>query len=70
MKYSYMPTNEYRNKVKMESYGKYYNFMDSNETILIFRDQYRRRFIFAPVSAVCISMFTFLVLGFLIGKVL
>lgn len=69
MKYSFVPTFNYKNKSKCEVFGNDY-FIDSNERILYFRNQYKEIFIFGPRKALVISNILLIMGGFILGKLI
>lgn len=72
MKYSYMPTKNYQGlfTVNDEVNKGYDYFIDSDERVLVFRNQYKEIFIFTSRKALIWLLGVSLIIGIMIGKLI
>ena len=72
MKYSYIPTQEsYGKSVVGEEVNKgYLYWIDSDERILDFRNQYGETFVLAPRKVIWCALIVAFIVGIFIGKLI
>lgn len=69
MKYSYMPTKNYYDKIDIgQTNGA--KWFDSDEKIIYFRNQYRELFVLAPYKVQWTTFIIIFIAGFGLGKML
>lgn len=69
-KYSYMPVDQGSSSIGDCSNNGYGYFIDSDDRILYFRNQYGERFTLVSRKIIRSSLLIFFICGFLLGKLI
>lgn len=65
-----MPTDQKASTALRQEVGKGYGyFIDSDERIIEFRNQYGEKFVLTPRKAIWFAMFTVFIAGIVVGKI-